>query len=127
VYVGQAPRWFLLLASTIHPLFGLREDWDGYGAKVVQMEALRRSVQALIPLLHDGVPMPAVVATISGGVQLEWHQDGIDVEIEFHPRGEAQILIEGLGPDWYEGPIEAGRPHLTKALSVFRSHAGANE
>jgi len=32
--------------------------------------------------MRDGTPVPSIVPTNSGGIQLEWHRNGVDLEIE---------------------------------------------
>jgi hypothetical protein len=38
---------------------------------------------------------PALVPTSAGGLQLEWHRAGLDVEISIELNGEADIWIKG--------------------------------
>lgn len=43
-----------------------------------------------------------MVPTSPGGVQLEWHRNLIDLEIEFSSSGEATVYCERIddGPSW---------------------------
>lgn len=56
-------------------LITLREGWDGDGGKPITEKAL---------LAVDSM---SVVPCSSGGLQLEFHQDGFDIEIEIGPDG----------------------------------------
>ena len=40
------------------------------------------------------MPRPAVVPTVKGGVQLEWHANGLDLEIEISPDSGGSIFYE---------------------------------
>ena len=56
---------------------GLHADWDSYGAKPISTKALSKAFD-LRSLLRDGwTPVPCS----DGSVQLERHEDGVDIEI----------------------------------------------
>ena len=63
----------------------LEEDWNGYGGPAVDRGALE-ATEALVLELTPRV-MPHVSPLWDGGVQVEWHFDRWDVEIEVHPDG----------------------------------------
>lgn len=64
----------------------LPANWDGYGAPRIEERALflARSLAEVITA-HP----PQVVAGGSGSVQLEWHQNGLDVELCVSPDGKS--------------------------------------
>jgi hypothetical protein len=55
----------------------LKPNWDSYGAKQIDIDCIRAAKEILRPLngRWQAVPMS------NGGVQLEKHSDGIDIEI----------------------------------------------
>lgn len=63
----------------INALADLEPNWDSYGAKAIDVRCIvkaREIAQAIH--LYDGY---SVVPTCTGGVQLERHMDGLDIEI----------------------------------------------
>ena len=62
----------------IHQLAMLRSGWDLYGAEPITTAAL------------DVLHALAVVPTVDGGVQVEWHVNGEDVEIAVAPDGAVE-------------------------------------
>ena len=79
--------WIAHVFDSVQMLLHLTEDWDSHGANPLAI----KSIENLIILLPQGipwdVPAPSVVPTVSGGIQLEWHRQGIDLEIEIPPSG----------------------------------------
>ena len=76
--------------AAIRKLTALRDGWDSHGGIAPtheSMDAARRAVYALRE--HP----PQVVPTSTGGVQFEWHEGGVEFEIEFGPDGE-QVFDE---------------------------------
>lgn len=61
----------------------LQEDWDTYGGKRIDPSILTAARDLTAELVGAGHPQPHVVPTTTGGVQLEWHQDGADLELKF--------------------------------------------
>ena len=49
--------------------------------------------------MQPGTPQPAVVPTVKGGVQLEWHACGIDLEIEIGQPGRFHVTYEEPNED----------------------------
>lgn len=82
---------YLGAASAVKPekiaaLAALEEGWDSYGAAPVTQAAL------------DVVRCIAVVPTVNGGVQVEWHANGWEVEIEVDPDGEVRsVMVDKTG------------------------------
>jgi hypothetical protein len=60
---------------------------------------------------------PTLVPTNGGGIQLEWHQNGVDLEVRFEPRSSATVCIfdQDTDLDW------AG--HLTSARALIKQVA----
>lgn len=73
-----------ILIETIVKLFALRSlgaGWDSYGAQPIRQEIIERAAQWIPGFLQTSTPGPAVVPQVNGGLQLEWHRKGIDLEI----------------------------------------------
>lgn len=84
----------------------LSENWDSYGAKPVQRWSMLEAVRVLIDLMESDTPIPSIVPTPEGHVQLEWHTNGIDLEIEFVGPALIHVAYENMqtGEEW-EGEL----------------------
>jgi hypothetical protein len=99
-------------------LAGLRAGWDSYGAAALSPIAVQRVVNSFIEILvRDDVPIAAVVPTRVGGIQLEWHRRGMDVEIAVPPTGEIEYLVvdPGAGID-IESPTPVAEDVILSVL-----------
>ena len=91
----------------IEDILNLPENWDSYGSEKISLAAAATAL-AILKVLADK-KKPWIVPCSDGGIQLEWHYDGLDLEIKINPDGEtAGIYSEGwLMPEREE--IEALR------------------
>lgn len=68
-------------------LLDLEYNWDSYGAPRIGIEGIIAAIRFVDSTFHDDMLAPSVVPTSGGGVQLEWHVDGVDREMEFSFHG----------------------------------------
>lgn len=80
--IKPVPQWFPDLAVRSFELLHLPQNWDSYGAIRIEPAAVEDALSLLVDLAGLGTPLPSVVPTVHGGVQLEWHSRESDVEIE---------------------------------------------
>lgn len=76
------PEWLKQFAERLQALAGLPENWDSYGARRVDVASILATLNVLLVTMRDGVPAPSIVPTPRGGLQIEWHTRGIDLEID---------------------------------------------
>ena len=67
-------------------LLRLKEDWNSYGAPPISSLALEAAMRCL-----NGI---VLVPTAKGGVTLELHMNGMDLELEFAPDGSCSFFVE---------------------------------
>ena len=103
--VGEEPQWF---GPVIQAMVNLPWDEDNWkeGAVRTQPNAAACLLAILAEILEGASPAPAIVPTWRGGVQAEWHQNGIDLEIESDPDGWLEYYFENDSEE-YEGPLTA--------------------
>lgn len=94
--------WLEHVAEAFERFMMLQDNWDSYGAVPIQEECIRHAVRLLDILAPLHLPEPAVVPTSFGGVQIEWHLLGIDLEIEVLPslRLGASFQDSNTGEEW---------------------------
>lgn len=87
-YDELLPVWFDPLMQGFVDLLTLTPDWNSYGAGSIDSALVHEAMEFMNDLLSPSNPAPRVVPLSSGGLQLEWHRRGVDLEIVFD-RGEA--------------------------------------
>ena len=75
-------KWLPPIVSRLKDLLQLDADWDSYGAQPVRPESAKTVVELLYNLMSGDTPIPALIPTPDGHVQLEWHTKGIDLEVD---------------------------------------------
>src|SRR5262249_9038864 len=66
--------WAAAVVKQLTQLLRLQDGWDGAGASAISPSAVILALYQLQRLLPDDAPAPAMVPTIEGGLQAEWHE-----------------------------------------------------
>lgn len=82
-YGQPLPSWFDPLVQGLIDLRTLPPNWDSYNAMPVNTKLVDTALTFMSGLLGPSSPAPRVVPLSSGGLQLEWHRNEIDVEVVF--------------------------------------------
>ena len=77
-------------------LLALPQGWNSYSANPVAARNAIEAIRILLEYLTPGVLAPAVVPTVQGGIQLEWHTNGIDLEIYIESRSHVTFFAEKI-------------------------------
>ena len=93
-------RWFRPVLNELAASVRLPRGWDTYDGAPVSTSVASGTFSFLSRILEPSSAAPAVVPLADGGVQLEWHRGGLDVEVSFSP-GDAR-------PEIYVNDLEAG-------------------
>lgn len=88
------PPWLIDFANDVASLLSLQDNWDSYGARPISFTVLCNSLFIMLDIMDNDTPLPQAVPTVHGGIQLEWHTCGIDLEIEINPHDQISILFE---------------------------------
>lgn len=75
-------------------LLDLQPNWNSYGAPVVSPSSLGYGLALLARTTELGSLRPAVVPSPSGGFQFEWHENGVDLEVEVLPSGQLSTYFQ---------------------------------
>ena len=107
---GDEPSWLPGTLSELNELLDLPPNWNSYGARAIEPQAVVQAIQLLGAVTSEASPRPNVVPTRRGeGVQLEWHMHDIDVEVEVLPEASAEMFFRNktTGVEWSasSGPI----------------------
>ncbi|MDP2168140.1 MAG: hypothetical protein Q8J64_07405 [Thermodesulfovibrionales bacterium] len=83
-----------------------REDWDGYGAHAITMNAYEEAMK-IIDLMPSSIPAPALVAEPTGEIGFEWR------------RGKGQVFVISVGGKHritYAGIFSGNKVHGSEYL-----------
>lgn len=114
----REPEWFPQIRARVIGLLKLPAGWDGHDGKPVNRGTMTFALQFLSQELDASTPAPWLVPLSYGGIQAEWHEKELDLEIEFiapnkihafcEDHRSGQVLIDDeLETDFtaLEGPI----------------------
>ena len=115
---GDLPEWVLATVERLCDLLWLNANWDSYGASPVDRFTVELALDLLFAIMQKTSPLPSVVPTSCGGVQLEWHTGGIDLEIEIEPAGSIDVFFcdQQTNREW-EGSLGSDYSALTDAIN----------
>jgi len=82
------------LLDTAKRLIDLPENWDSYGARPIDPRLIEYGLSLLNELTPSQTPLPTMVPTSRGGIQLEWHCRDIDLEIRVESLGSLHVSFE---------------------------------
>ena len=86
--------WAIPTIQAMANVLRMADNWTS-GGKRIQMAAVVSMLTILAEILDDRTPPPGVVPTWSGGVQVEWHRNSVDFEIEADPQGGIEYFFKG--------------------------------
>lgn len=113
------PDWLDGLAGQVGELSTLRPGWDGHRGLPIDHGSLRKAWELLLHLTPWVQVPPSLVPTSTGGVVLEWHRGGIDLEVQFPPKGDAEVSFESEAGDEFDGPLDQWAAHLPIVISTI--------
>ena len=90
----EEPRWRQTVVEQLQDVSGLDEGWDGFGAGPVRRDVILFVVHILNQIMLPNAPPPQVTPMSHGGLMLEWHENGIDLEIETEKPGRLWVSFE---------------------------------
>lgn len=98
-------------------LLSLPPKWDSHRAIKISEQMAAAVLTFLQEVMNSETLPPSIVPLEDGGLQIEWHRDGIDAEIEFEPDEPLEIYIR---------EIQTGEEHEGDAIELFRAFALAD-
>ena len=86
---ARVAEWLGSVRATLDRLGSLGDGWDSYRGSPINPRAAEAVLSVLTGVADWDTPEPSVVPTSIGGVQVEWHRNGLDLELEVMPSGDA--------------------------------------
>jgi hypothetical protein len=75
------PRWATPVLQSLAERWGAHAGWDSYQAKPTDRQLVVKLLNILSDLMRGEFQAPLITPLGDGGVQAEWHNQGIDLEI----------------------------------------------
>ena len=93
-HAAPEPAWMQPVVDRVLALAQVDPGWGGQNTRELQRDALKAGLGVLGMIMSYNSKSPQVVLTNEGGLQLEWHAAGVDLEIEVRTDGSAEVIIE---------------------------------
>ncbi|QLC25667.1 hypothetical protein HFP57_12000 [Parasphingopyxis algicola] len=98
--------WRYAVEVRLAQLSAYPTGWDGYNSAPPQHSIIAFARSILDSVMSAETPPPSIVPMSGGGLQLEWHIGGFDIELAIFAPFEAELSVEY--PDERE-PLEDER------------------
>lgn len=100
--------WVQEAAARFAELLARPLDWDGHGASPIASANVLAAGRFLATVMAPSTPAPTIVPTSTGGLQLEWHRAGFDVELLFGEEDPPLLYVAEIdsGREWEGLPVE---------------------
>ena len=121
-----SPPWIIEVRNRLEYLRNLPEDWDREGAPRIDFECWMKSLVLLLECAANETPAPQFIPTSEGGLQLEWHVDGIDLELRFSPTEPSTFYHVDRHGIEAEGLIEAEGQQISSILRALPTRNETN-
>jgi hypothetical protein len=97
----------------------LPRGWDTYGAQPIGWDAGLFALSILNDFMRPRTPIPQVVPSSAGGVQLEWHQKGVDLEL--HVTGPYHCEL------WFKDHLAPNDPPVSLDLTAPEDYSALSK
>jgi hypothetical protein len=91
-----SPAWEKEIVAALCRFLELPKGWDSYGGKPLRHDTGMFALQVLSDVMSESVPSPFVVPVSTGGVQFEWHQNDLDIELYIAAPYDSELTVHDL-------------------------------
>jgi hypothetical protein len=87
-------KWQIEVQQRLFKLTQLPQGWDGYSASPIRRDTGFFALEVLNKIVRGRTPIPQVVPSSVGGIQLEWHEKNIDLELHIVEPYKAELWFQ---------------------------------
>lgn len=114
------------VVNKLNELLKLPPNWDSYGARPPEPGAAVSALGLIERILASGEPVPRIVPTVDGSIQLEWHMDKKYLEVIAHADKTLSAYFEDEnGGEPFEDDLAWNSPLLSRLVGKMQSVASA--
>ena len=103
--VFEDRSWLNSARNKLQELSKLPENWNTYGSRPIQPEAIEVTAKLISDLIKLGMPEPHIFPVSGGGIQLEWENSKCELEIEVMPNKSIEYLVVDTEGEMHEGQL----------------------
>ncbi len=107
---GEVPigPWMEKVTARFAELLALEQGWNSHGGRPIDPANVSIAGRFLATVMDPSTPAPIIVPTGGGGLQLEWHRAGLDVELLFGEEDSPELYVADIssGREWEGSPVE---------------------
>jgi len=96
-------EWKKTVEELVDGLAALEPGWDSYAAPAIDPQVISETKLFVGQIATPGTPAPAVVPTVNGTIQLEWHTRSTDTEVEILEPGRYYVFASVVAEQPWEG------------------------
>jgi len=93
------PEWLKEAEKTLRGFATLPKGWDSYRAMSIEAHVVVGAIELLHRIIQHNTLKPTVVPTNRVDIQIEWHTQGVDLEIEITPHEGIRLLYDNPQED----------------------------
>ena len=86
--------WRSTVEARLKKLATYKNGWDGYQSPPPHPSVVAYARSVLNSVMQFDTPPPAIVPMSEGGLQLEWHREGYDIELAIYSTVDVELSIE---------------------------------
>jgi hypothetical protein len=104
-----APTWIRPVLERLDSILALPEGWDGREANRPRVWHAVEVIGFMQRVMREATALPSIVPLADGGMQVEWHRGGLDVEATFTAGPDRGLYFADLSTAYeFEGPVDVG-------------------
>lgn len=114
VVAPDASPWYRAALDRISALTALAVGWNGYDALEVKGDMAIDAAVFLAKVAFPGIAAPSITPLADGGVQVEWHRGGLDIEVAFSDEEPGIYIADRQG-----GEVELPLSEAVSAIATY--------
>jgi hypothetical protein len=110
--------WIIQLSDRFSELTSLPRGWDGYSGLPVSFDRAQFAANLIERICIEGIPAPQLVPGSDGTIQIEWHVNQFDIEIDvLAPYNVTATRFDYISEEEEEIELQADFTALAKWVS----------
>lgn len=97
--------WSPSARKRLKELAALPVNWDGYGSNSIEQAVIEIAQNLLSDFAKLNMPEPKILPVPGGGIQLEWDNAGVELEVEILTDETIEYLIVDKEGKMHEGQM----------------------